>query len=314
MSRTCNNGTTEDNIETVCYQGCLITAVENTDPKDKDTYVDHLSTYVYVCADNHTSFAKSPLTHNCTNGVFTPPTSEVPTCHPDMPDLDCLFIVSDAPSVDDCYELEDKINKYAPFTHSQLAATTYKNYLRQWEVIKYIEENYVISREERTRFGILKNNDDDCEGAVSRAFSQSHLAPQSLANLVAADTYTCANFRFDKLIKCVLKHGFEGHTMTRKHVAIVFTTDDDLTRMQTMRRAIMYWKRQFRSHLLDIRYVVIETRPRSHESYVNSEEYFSKLLGDGSFTTRATLFNGKFIGSAWDPLDTILSAIAAAVQ
>ena len=43
----------------------------------------------------------------------------------------------------------------------------------------------MISNENRTHFGVMKDDDGDCEDSVSRAFSQSHLGPHALPNLVS---------------------------------------------------------------------------------------------------------------------------------
>jgi len=310
---TCKNGVFSPNLAIVCYLDCSKPAVVGGSYTPDGASYAHATVVSFQCGVGYTLKSGSqPISSKCVNGTFDKKTAV--TCLKDDPDLDCLFVVSDASTVDNCAQLEGDLGKLAPFTHAELEASGRKNYLRQWEVIKYIEENYVISNENRTHFGVMKDDDGDCEDSVSRAFSQSHLGPHALPNLVAADKYKCDSFKFDKLVGCILRSGFEGHTMTRKHVAVIFTAGDDLTSTVKMRRAIWYWKKNFLVHLLDIRFIVMETRLRTHAGYEGSKEYFEQLLGDGSYTTRTTVFSGAFIGSTWDPLQTILSAVVAAVQ
>ena len=57
---------------------------------------------------------------------------------------------------------------------------------------------------------------------------------------VAADKYKCDSFKFDKLVGCILRSGFEGHTMSRKHVAIIFTAGDDLTSSELLSGLIYF--------------------------------------------------------------------------
>jgi len=251
---------------------------------------------VYVCAEGYLLVGDDSLV--CSTLGWIPVVGSIPpSCLPADVASDVVIIFDNDKLVDDCAtngETNDANDegfsgKFPKFNRQLMVATMIAN---EW-------------RSDSSRWALKYSSAGDCEAADYSDYGLLRSFDQSLEQAITDAEYSCADDVFHwNGIKCSDSYLDMNSSGNRKMI-IMFSQNTE-TVLYTTGIWSIYVTADEAAEVADL--FVISTERRQSRDYDSNVNYWNELVCD-KLSGESCYFNGAFIGSQWDDVDSLTDEI-----